>query len=62
MIGSAEIHAALAVLLYNERPSLAFRAEEVRCSNDGLVVSMHYSDLLCEVTVYIVWLYYRSGR
>ncbi|GAX78684.1 hypothetical protein CEUSTIGMA_g6122.t1 [Chlamydomonas eustigma] len=28
LVGSAEIHAALAVLLYNERPSLAFRAEE----------------------------------
>lgn len=30
MVGSAEIHAALAALLYEERPSLAFRAEEVR--------------------------------
>ena len=28
-VGSAEIHAALAALLYVERPGLAFRAEEV---------------------------------
>ncbi len=29
MVGSAEIHAALAGLLYTERPTLVFRAEEV---------------------------------
>ena len=30
MVGTAEIHAALAALLHAERPSLSFRAEEVR--------------------------------
>ena len=29
LVGSAEIHAALAALMYVERPGLAFRAEEV---------------------------------
>ena len=33
LVGSAEIHAALAALMYTERPTLAFRAEEVRLAS-----------------------------
>lgn len=43
LVGSAEIHAALAALLYSERPNLVFRAEqewEIACSFDR-----RYSDL-----------------
>jgi hypothetical protein len=35
MVGSAELHAALAALLYTERPGLGFRAEEVSGGGRG---------------------------